>query len=204
MAYCWPFSSHNCHRRKISESRFIFSTELLLYRSAIYPQWKTFRYGLGGRLGIGGDGLTLFAHVYTCTHGLIWSNLEHYSVIAVINIWKIFEEEIFNLSRTTTFSQIFFNISVWGQDILEHVKPCKRINLSMSVSTHIDLTIMVISSPMFWKVSERKMYFGTQPKGLLQVLNTFLLYFDVIFKSSIGKNSSRTTLDMNEYKSLQS
>ena len=25
-------------------------TDLLVYRSAIYPQWKTFKYGLGGRL----------------------------------------------------------------------------------------------------------------------------------------------------------
>ena len=28
----------------------IFPTDLLVYRSAIYPQWKTFKYGLGGRL----------------------------------------------------------------------------------------------------------------------------------------------------------
>ena len=28
----------------------LFPTELLVYRSAIYPQWKTFKYGLGGRL----------------------------------------------------------------------------------------------------------------------------------------------------------
>ena len=27
-----------------------YSSELLVYRSAIYPQWKTFKYGLGGRL----------------------------------------------------------------------------------------------------------------------------------------------------------
>ena len=45
MAYCWPFS---CHTREITGN--IFSSELLVYRSAIYPQWKTFKYGLGGRL----------------------------------------------------------------------------------------------------------------------------------------------------------
>ena len=28
----------------------IFPTDLLVYGSAIYPQWKTFEYGLGGRL----------------------------------------------------------------------------------------------------------------------------------------------------------
>ena len=49
MAYCWPFSSHNCHTRDITVN--IFPTELLVYRSAIYPQWKTFKYDLGGRLG---------------------------------------------------------------------------------------------------------------------------------------------------------
>ena len=48
MAYCWPFSSHICHTREIGVN--IFQTELLVYCSAIYPQWKTFKYGLGGRL----------------------------------------------------------------------------------------------------------------------------------------------------------
>ena len=47
MAYCWPFSSHNCHTSEISV---IFSTEHLVYLSAIHPQWKTSKYGLGGRL----------------------------------------------------------------------------------------------------------------------------------------------------------
>ena len=28
----------------------IFPTELLVYRSAIYPQGRTFKYGQGGRL----------------------------------------------------------------------------------------------------------------------------------------------------------
>ena len=28
----------------------VFPTDLLVYRSAIYPQWETFKYGLGGRL----------------------------------------------------------------------------------------------------------------------------------------------------------
>ena len=28
----------------------IFPNTLLVYRSAIYPQWMTFEYGLGGRL----------------------------------------------------------------------------------------------------------------------------------------------------------
>ena len=36
-------SLNECHQA-------VFSTELLVYRSAIYPQWKTFKYGLGGRL----------------------------------------------------------------------------------------------------------------------------------------------------------
>ena len=36
----WPFSSHTCHTREISESR--FPTDLLVYRSAIYPQGRTF------------------------------------------------------------------------------------------------------------------------------------------------------------------
>ena len=47
MAFCWPFSSHNCHMREIGVN--IFPTDLV-YRSAIYPQWKTYKYGLGGRL----------------------------------------------------------------------------------------------------------------------------------------------------------
>ena len=47
--YCWPFSSHNCHTRAISVNN-IFPTDLLVYRSAIYPQGRTFKYGLGGRL----------------------------------------------------------------------------------------------------------------------------------------------------------
>ena len=29
----------------------VFSTDLIVYLSAIYPHWKTFKYGLGGRLG---------------------------------------------------------------------------------------------------------------------------------------------------------
>ena len=41
----WPFSSHNCHTREI-----LFPSDLLVYRSAIYPQGRTFKYGLGGRL----------------------------------------------------------------------------------------------------------------------------------------------------------
>ena len=28
----------------------LFPTDLLVYHSAIYPQWKTFKYGVGGRL----------------------------------------------------------------------------------------------------------------------------------------------------------
>ena len=46
---CCPFSSHNCHTREITGN--VVSSELLVYRSAIYPQWKIFKYGLGGRLG---------------------------------------------------------------------------------------------------------------------------------------------------------
>ena len=38
MAYCWPFSSHNCR---------VFPSTHLVYRSAIYPQGITFEYGLG-------------------------------------------------------------------------------------------------------------------------------------------------------------
>ena len=30
----------------------VFSTDLLVYRSAVYPQWRTFKYGQGGRLGM--------------------------------------------------------------------------------------------------------------------------------------------------------
>ena len=37
----------------------IFPTDLLVYRSAIYPQWKTFKYGLGGRLG---QAAVIFSH----------------------------------------------------------------------------------------------------------------------------------------------
>ena len=47
----WPTVGHlvhNCHTREITVN--IFPTELLVYRSAIYPQWKTFKYCLGGRL----------------------------------------------------------------------------------------------------------------------------------------------------------
>ena len=51
MAYYWPFSSHNCHTREIGVNMLVFPTDLLVYRSAIYPLWKTFKYGLGGRLG---------------------------------------------------------------------------------------------------------------------------------------------------------
>ena len=47
MVHCWPFSSHNCHKRAVME---IFSTDLLVYRSAINPQGRTFKYGQGGRL----------------------------------------------------------------------------------------------------------------------------------------------------------
>ena len=48
VAYCWPFSSHSYHTRGYNG---IFPTTFLVYGSAIYPQWMTFNYGLGGRLG---------------------------------------------------------------------------------------------------------------------------------------------------------
>ena len=46
----WPTVGHLVHTRWIVLT-VIFPTTLLVYRSAIYPQGMTSKYGLGGRLG---------------------------------------------------------------------------------------------------------------------------------------------------------
>ena len=47
----WPTVGHLVHTIATrGRLVLIFPTELLVYRSTIYPQWKTFEYGLGGRL----------------------------------------------------------------------------------------------------------------------------------------------------------
>ena len=47
----WPTVGHLVHTIA-TRGRLVLidPTDLLVYRSAIYPQWKTFKYGLGGRL----------------------------------------------------------------------------------------------------------------------------------------------------------
>ena len=48
----WPTVGHLVHTIA-TRGRLLLTTvatELLVYRSAIYSQWKTFKYGLGGRL----------------------------------------------------------------------------------------------------------------------------------------------------------
>ena len=50
----WPIVGHLVHAiatRGRLVLMDVFPTELLVYRSAIYPQWKTSKYGLGGMLG---------------------------------------------------------------------------------------------------------------------------------------------------------
>ena len=44
------FSSLKWHTMGLEWQYCIFPTTLLVYRSAIYPQGMTFKYGLGGRL----------------------------------------------------------------------------------------------------------------------------------------------------------
>ena len=45
----WPTVGHLV-QTIATRGRLVLPTELLVYRSAIYPQLKTFKYGLGGRL----------------------------------------------------------------------------------------------------------------------------------------------------------
>ena len=51
----WPTVCHLVHtiatQRGFNGSK--FPTDLIVYRSAIYRQWRIFKYGLGGRLGRG-------------------------------------------------------------------------------------------------------------------------------------------------------
>ena len=52
MAYCWPFIFQLTQLPHEGVVMIVyFPTDLLVYRSAIYPQGVTFKYGVGGRLG---------------------------------------------------------------------------------------------------------------------------------------------------------
>ena len=66
----WPTVGHLVHTIA-TWGRLVFPNDLLVYRSAIYPQWKTFKYGLGGRLAAS----ELGGHFISARHSWRWPSV---------------------------------------------------------------------------------------------------------------------------------